>query len=140
LPEPLFEIFDMLMREETRHIVFFVNWMAWQQVAKGRVTGWLRGATAARYYCRAIARLVRTIRRGQRANNGRDFSATQAKVFLDGFTFGSFVEACYAEHLRRMKAFDPDLLQPGFLPKLAGIALTGRRLGAGMRAARDDAA
>src|SRR5205823_5816298 len=30
LPEPLFEIFDMLIREETRHIVFFVNWAAWQ--------------------------------------------------------------------------------------------------------------
>jgi len=114
--------------------------MAWQQVAKGRVAGWLRGATAARYYCRAIARLVRTIRRGQRANDGKDFSATQARVFLDRFTIGSFMEACYAEHLRRMKSFDPDLLQPGFLPKLAGIALTSRRLGAGMRAARDDAA
>ena len=37
LPDPLFDIFDMLMREETRHIVFFINWMAWQQVASGAV-------------------------------------------------------------------------------------------------------
>jgi hypothetical protein len=35
LPEPLFEIFDMLLREEARHIVFFVNWMAWQLTARG---------------------------------------------------------------------------------------------------------
>src|SRR6201993_1767258 len=89
LPEPLFEIFDMLMREETRHIVFFVNWMAWQQAARGRVAGWLRGANALRYYCRAIGRLVGTIRRGRQANDGKDFSATQARVFLDGFTFRS---------------------------------------------------
>ncbi len=39
LPERLFEIFDMLMREETRHIVFFINWMAWQQAARGGIAG-----------------------------------------------------------------------------------------------------
>jgi hypothetical protein len=141
LPEPLFEIFDMLMREETRHIVFFVNWMAWQQAARGRVAGWLRSANALRYYCRAIGRLVGTIRRGQLANDGKDFSATQASVFLDGFTFRNFVADCCAEHARRMAAFDPDLLRPHFLPRLAGIAVNGwRRLGTETHAARDDRA
>src|SRR5262245_39375317 len=76
--EPLFEVFDMLMREETRHIVFFINWMAWHQATRGRIAGWLRGANAARYYARAIARLLATVRRGRRANDGKDFSATQA--------------------------------------------------------------
>src|SRR5262249_8505792 len=72
LPEALFEIFDTLMREETRHIVFFVNWMAWQQTAGRKVGGWLRGVTAATYYCRAIGRLLGTVRRGRRANDGKD--------------------------------------------------------------------
>src|SRR5215468_5206635 len=75
LPEPLFEIFDMLMREETRHIVFFINWMAWHQAAHGKIAGWLRGANAARYYARAIGRLLATVQRGRRANDGKDFSA-----------------------------------------------------------------
>ena len=79
LPEPLFEIFEMLMREETRHIVFFINWMAWEQAARGGIAGWLRGVTAARYYGRAIGRLLGTVRRGRHANDGRDFSATQAR-------------------------------------------------------------
>src|SRR6185436_13833729 len=92
LPEPLFEIFDMLMREETRHIVFFINWMAWQQALSGRGAPWLRGMNAARHYCRAILRLLGTVRRGRHANDGKDFSATQASVFLDGFTFSSFVK------------------------------------------------
>jgi hypothetical protein len=48
LPEPLFEIFDMLMREETRHIVFFINWMAWQQASRGGLAGWLPGTMAER--------------------------------------------------------------------------------------------
>jgi hypothetical protein len=140
LPEQLFEIFDMLLHEETRHIVFFVNWMAWQQAARGRITGWLRGANAAHYYCRAIGRLVGTIRRGRQANDGRDFSATQASVFLDGFTFPRFIEDCCVEHARRMKGFDSDLLKPRFLPKLAGVAVNSWRLATGIRAMRADRA
>src|SRR6201982_190403 len=90
LPEPLFEIFDMLMREETRHIVFFINWMAWQQAARGGLAGLLPGVPAARYYGRAIGRLLGTVRRGRRANDGRDFSATQGGGFRGGFTVGAF--------------------------------------------------
>ena len=127
LPEPMFEIFEVLIHEETRHIVFFINWMAWQQVARGRGAPWLRGATAARYYSRAMGRLLGTVWRGRNANNGRDFSATQASVFLDGITFRGFVEECRAEHLRRMKDFDAELLQPRLLPKLAGMTLAGLR-------------
>jgi hypothetical protein len=138
LPEPLFEIFDMLMREETRHIVFFINWMAWQQAARGRFARWLRGVTAARYYGRAIGRLLGTVRRGRRANDGRDFSATQASVFLEGFTVRGLVEECCVEHERRMREFAPDLLKPRFLPRLATIALAGLRLGSGFRTVREE--
>ncbi len=138
LPEPLFEIFDMLMREETRHIVFFINWMAWEQATRGGIAGRLRGANAARYYGRAIGRLLGTVRRGRRANDGRDFSATQASVFLEGFTLRGFVEECCVEHERRMREFAPDLLKPRFLPKLAAIALAGLRLGSGFRAVREE--
>jgi hypothetical protein len=137
LPEPLFEIFDMLMHEETRHIVFFINWMAWQQTANGHRARWFRGLTAAGYYCRAIGRLLGTVRRGRQTNDGKDFSATQASVFLDGFTFRSFVRECCAEHHRRMGEFDPELLQPRFLPRLAAITLIGLRLGTGFHALRE---
>lgn len=138
LPEPLFEIFDILMREETRHIVFFINWMAWQEVASGRGARWLRAMNAGRYYCRAIGRLLGTVRRGRQANDGKDFSATQAGVFLEGFTFRGFVHECVAEHERRMGEFDSDLLQPRFLPRLASLALAGLSPSAGARAVRDE--
>jgi hypothetical protein len=140
LPEPMFEIFDMLMREETRHIVFFINWMAWQEAASGRGARWLRGINAARYYCRAVSRLLGTVRRGRQVNDGREFSATQAGVFIDGFTFRSFVEDCCTEHERRMGEFDPDLLRPRFLPALARTALTGLSLGTGAPAVREERA
>ena len=74
----------------------------------------------------------------RRANDGRDFSATQASVFLKGFTLRSFVEECCVEHERRMGDFDADLLKPSFLPRLAAITLTGLRLGGGFRAVREE--
>ena len=137
LPEAMFEIFETLIHEETRHIVFFINWMAWQQIARGRAASWLRGATAAHYYARAIGRLLQTVWRGRSANDGKDFSATQASVFLEGFTFQGFVEECRAEHARRMEGFDPDLLQPHLLPRLADLALAGLRLSTRVGAVRE---
>jgi hypothetical protein len=128
LPQALFDIFDTLMLEETRHIVFFVNWMAWQGAINGHGSRLWRTLISARYYARAIGRLVETVRRGRKENDGKDFSATQASVFLDGFTFRRFVEECYAENARRMADFHTDLLRPQFLPALAGAALSGLRL------------
>ena len=50
LPDPMFAIFDTLLHEENRHIVLFVNWMAWEQERRGRGASWLRSAIAAHYY------------------------------------------------------------------------------------------
>jgi hypothetical protein len=129
LPQAMFDIFDRLMEEETRHIVFFVNWMAYRQVQLGRGGAGLPVLTAAYYYGRALARLVGTARRGAQANEGRDFSATQASVFLEGFTVQRLLKECRAENARRMSAFDPSLRRPAFLPWLAKAGLAALRLG-----------
>jgi hypothetical protein len=128
LPESMFAIFDRLMYEETRHIVFFVNWMAYRQMQKKRGNIVWRASASMRFYYRALRRLVGTARRGAQVNDGKDFSATQASMFLEGFTFRRFLEDCYNENARRMKEFDPELLRPSFLPSLADAALTSLRL------------
>jgi hypothetical protein len=127
LPEKMFTIFEALMYEETRHIVFFINWMAYRQVQQGRSSG-RRAAASLRFYTRAIKRLVGTARRGAQVSDGKNFSATQASIFLEGFTFRRFLEDCYAENARRMSAMEPGLLRPNFLPKLAEVALASLRL------------
>jgi hypothetical protein len=134
LPDSMFSIFETLMLEETRHIVFFINWIAWQEARDGRA--WRRNLTALRFYGRAINRIMRIVRRGRAANGGRDFSATQVSIFLEGFTFRRFVEDCYAENARRMKEFDAALLRPRFLPDLAGMSLAALRLWQGRQSAR----
>ncbi|NHN85480.1 hypothetical protein GOB93_12620 [Acetobacter musti] len=126
LPESLFEIFDLLMFEETRHIVFFINYMAWREHRRG-LGNLRRSLKSARFYGRAAGRLLGMVRRG-RDEHGRDFAVTQASVFLDGFAFPKFVEDCYRENARRMAEFDPDLMQPRLLPAVAGLALRGLRL------------
>lgn len=124
LPESMFEIFDVLMFEETRHIVFFINYMAWRERQRG--LGRLRReAKSLRFYGRALGRLLGMVRRGQQPNDGRDFAVTQTNLFLDGFSFRGFVEDCYRENARRMHAFDPDLMQPRLLPGIADLALRG---------------
>jgi hypothetical protein len=128
LPESMFEIFDVLMYEETRHIVFFINYMAWREVQRGRGAAPLRALTSAWYYGRALRRLLGMVRRGQDVNEGRDFAITEASMFLEGFSFRQFVEDCYRENARRMSAFDPNLLQPRLLPAIADKAVAGLRL------------
>jgi len=133
LPEAMFEIFDTLLYEETRHIVFFINWMAYRQVQQGRGASWQRAAVSLRFYGRALKRMMRTARRGRQANAGKEFVATQASVVLKGFTLRRFLEACHAENVRRMSVFDDALLRPNLLPRLADIALAGLRVCSGKR-------
>lgn len=127
LPESMFSLFDVLMYEETRHIVFFINWMAYREAQEGRGAAPIRAMTAAWFYGRALARLVGTIRRGAESN-GQDFSATQADVFLNDFSIRRLVGECLSENARRMSAFDPQLLQPRLLPTLGRIAFSAMRL------------
>ena len=128
LPESMFDLFDVLMFEETRHIVFFVNWMAYDETRRGRGFAPLRALTSAFYYGRAIARLVGTVRRGQKEGDGQNFSATQADVFLEDFSILRLVRECLAENGRRMGAFDARLLRPRFFPAVGRCAYSLMRL------------
>ena len=127
LPDAMFALFDVLMYEETRHIVFFINWMAYHEVERGRGAAALRALTSLYYYGRALGRLIGTVRRGA-DSDGANFSATQADVFLNDFSVKRLVRECLAENARRMGEFDPALLQPRLLPAVGRIASSALRL------------
>ena len=128
LPKELLKIFETLMYEETRHIVFFVNWMAYTEARRGWVARTILPLTSLRYYLRAVRRMAGLAKRGKDMNDGKNFAATQVSMFLDGFNFRRFLEDCYSENSRRMSAFEPELLRPSFLPQLAETALKALRL------------
>ncbi|QJD30637.1 hypothetical protein [Methylococcus geothermalis] len=129
LPQEMFDVLEILMGEEVRHVLFFVNWMAWHEAGCGRGAAPLRALTSAWYYARAIGALAGVaLRNARHRGNGREFSATQAAGLMQGFTVGRLLEACLEENRRRLDAYDRDLLRPRLLPALARIALgfTGR--------------
>ncbi|MCX7356215.1 MAG: hypothetical protein NTY59_15595 [Alphaproteobacteria bacterium] len=136
LPDSLFAILATLLEEEVRHIVFFVNWVAYRQAQRGRGAAPLRALHSLWFHGRAVARHVQDIRDGQKSKTEapaeeRDrakFSATQADIFPGGFNARAFLAECLSENTRRMEAFDPRLLRPSVMPGLARGALTALNL------------
>lgn len=128
LPKEIMQIFSMLMYEETRHIVFFINWMAYTEARKGWLARSVSPLVSLRYYMRAVRRMARLANHGKEDNDGKTLAAIQIKMFLDGFNFRRFLEDCYSENSRRMSVFDQELLRPSFLPQLADVALRALRL------------
>lgn len=120
LPDSLTGLFARILTEEARHIVFFVNWVAYVRVRRGRGAVPLQAAAAALGYARALAGLVKT---ATRARSGSGFLAADAKATFGGLTPVSFLEACLAENASQMSPMDRRLLQPRVLPTIARTAL-----------------
>jgi hypothetical protein len=102
--------------------------MAYNQARRGFLARAAAPLVTFRYYIRALRRMAGVAKRGAEMNDGKEFAVTQASMFLDRFTFRRFLEDCYAENRRRMTEFEPDMIQPSFLPQLAGAALSALRL------------
>ncbi len=121
-PEALFTIFDAIVNEEARHIVFFVNWITYQQIQQGRRLDLLRGIHAAWHYSRALLHLAKSF--GSEGGSGGDsFTAASSNSFIDNLTPEKVFSMCLQENERRMSQFDDRLLQPRLFPRLSAIAL-----------------
>lgn len=125
LPEPFFRIFDHVLQEEARHIVFFVNWVAWRQVQRGRGAPPLRAAHSIWHYWKAVRHLLGVVRDADNRNEG--FAIGGGTTFMDDLTARQFLSSCLDENRRRMRDFDERLLQPRLLPRLARTAYTALR-------------
>jgi hypothetical protein len=133
LPDALFTLFDPILDEEARHIVFFINWFAYYQAHSNSILGLPFAAHSSWRYSRAVMQLIQTLNlgaNGQSGNlqssslQGKGFTATGAKMFIQNLTLQHFLATCLAENSRRMSIFDSRLLQPEFLPQMAKMILT----------------
>lgn len=126
-PEPLFSMFEPILNEEARHIVFFVNWVSYLQIQQGRGVAGLRAMQALWHYGRALLHLVKAF--GSSADgSGEGFTATGASTFMDDLTPEIVFSTSLQENARRMSVFDERLLQPRLMPRLSTIALRTLRL------------
>jgi hypothetical protein len=119
VPDALINVFARVLVEEARHIVFFVNWVAYDRVRRRLGVPIVQLLPTARGYAQA---LLKTIRRGKSANAHERGMGAALDVFA-GLTLQRFLLTCLEENDRYMAAFDPRLLRPRVVPALVRYAL-----------------
>jgi hypothetical protein len=132
-PEALVETFEPVIQEEARHILFFVNWLAWhrRQLSWPRRL-WFNLRCFACFLGRIKGRLdtARAVKgsQGIKAEPGakvedKNFAATASKALAVDLKVPDLMRLCLAENDRRMAKYDTRLLRPVLVPSLVKFAL-----------------
>ena len=132
-PEQFFTIFESIVDEEARHMVFFVNWIAYHQVQQGRGARVFRSTYSLWHYLAAIRRRLNSFMSGNKSTDG-SFTATGAGAVTKDLTLEKFLSICLQENERRMSVYDERLLRPQLMPSLAEAALRTVKLVPGRQA------
>ncbi len=122
-PPELVDAFEPVMQEEARHILFFVNWVAWH---RRNLPWWRRPA----FWCKVVAvwlflvyERIGLVRAADAAPHAppqdNNFTLTGSKAVAEiDVAPAQLLDLCLAENERRMAAYDPRLLRPQFMPLL----------------------
>ncbi|MDX6768608.1 MAG: ferritin-like domain-containing protein [Elusimicrobiota bacterium] len=121
-PSELVTLFEPIMQEEARHIIFHANWVAYSRAEKPAAE---RLAFA---FKEGMALFVQTKSRAKTALRVKNDEAQDNFTMAAHASFGDvtprrFLETCLAENARRLAPYDPRLLRPTFMPALARAAL-----------------
>jgi hypothetical protein len=118
-PPALVDTFEPVMQEEARHILFFVNWVAWH---RRTMPVWRRPWFELKVLAVWLAliwermRIAKDVGSGAQDNN---FTVTGAKSVGNDDGIGALLEQCLSENDRRMGLYDQRLLRPRAVPALA---------------------
>ena len=129
VPE-LTDIFEIVLLEEARHVTFFVNWIAYERIRRGRGFAPFAVLATALGYARAVRRIVTTFApkgKGEAASmktQGVGFGAEGAFAMFEDVTWRSFLESCVCGQEHYMSAMPADLIRPSLLPNAAKVVLT----------------
>lgn len=121
-PPSLVELFEPIMQEEGRHIIFHVNWIAYNQ-AKLPYAGrpgyvFKRGLAM---WLQAVSRLKTAMKIKGEAE--QDNFTMNAHAQFGDISPREFVELCLRENERRLAPYDKRLLRPEFVPAIARAML-----------------
>src|SRR5256712_2406912 len=121
-PEPLVKIFDGVMQEEARHILFFTNWAAHRRVRLPALRQpWFLVRRMLGLSLQALGR-VRTALQLRGTDAGDDFTM-QVPESIGEVTLRTLAETCLSENERRLAGYDPRLLRARLVPRLGRQAL-----------------
>ncbi|MBI4061593.1 MAG: ferritin-like domain-containing protein [Elusimicrobia bacterium] len=118
-PRALIDLFEPILQEEARHILFFANWAKYRQQ---RTPLWARPAHS---FGNGLAASLQVVNRLKLAFNAGGDDGVDDNFMMDAKrAFGdvsarSFVELCLAENERRMAPYDPRLARPRLAPAAA---------------------
>jgi len=122
-PIDLVETFEPVVQEEGRHILFFTNWVAWH---KANMPLWRRPYFAVKtaavwgfliWERIGIARSVDGLEGGD-----ANFTMNGSKALSDEMDPAILIDVCLEEDKKRMAGYDPRLLRPTTMPRLARMA------------------
>ena len=115
-PPELVDIFEPIMCEEGRHILFFVNWVAWH---RHNMPVWRRPWFVLKILAVWAFLIYERISLGNNLANGQDnnFTVTGAKELGVEVSVRELIELCLAENDRRLGTYDPRLLRPRLVPR-----------------------
>jgi hypothetical protein len=124
-PAELVETFEPVIQEEARHILFFVNWVAWyRKTMPWWRRPWHSVRVAGIWFMLVWERLA--IARGIDANgvaHDSNFLPANRETIGAALEPREMLELCLKENDQRMSGYDPRLLRPTFVPALARFAL-----------------
>ncbi len=120
IPE-LTDIFEVILLEEARHVTFFVNWIAFERIRRGRGAMPAQAVSIAIGYVRAMARLVRGFAPAatQKSDHQIGFAAEGAFEMFDDATWRTFLQSAVDQNDHYMAVMDGRLMTPRILPSIA---------------------
>jgi len=124
-PESLVETFEPVIQEEARHILFFINWVAWY---RRRMPWWRRpwhSLRVAAIWVKLVWDRV-GIAKGMDADgvmHDSNFLAANSSTIGAALDARQLLELCLVENEQRMSGYDVRLLRPTLMPRLARLAL-----------------
>jgi hypothetical protein len=122
-PPELVDVFEPVIQEEARHIMFFVNWVAYMSANKAPLPRlWFRLRCLAALGMAALGRLSLAGTADQGKSDDNFVAAGGATLTVD-LTPRKLLETALSEDKRRMDRFDARLLRPQLMPFIARIAL-----------------
>jgi hypothetical protein len=129
-PPALVDTFEPIMQEEGRHILFFVNWVAWH---KRNLPAWRRAVFSAKVLAVWVFLVWERIGIARSVGSGRSGSETQAQdhnftltgskaISAVDLSLAGLIDVCLEENDRRLAGYDARLLRPTLVPRLMRVA------------------
>ncbi len=125
LPASLLAVFDDVMFEEARHIVFFINWWRYEEARAGRGRFPLHTFKALGYHFRAA---MGTVTGATDLPPMPKLEDPELTAIVAGVTPAMFLQTALAENRRMMARLDRRLIKPTIMPSIATALLLGIRL------------